>query len=43
MLRYGDYPDPDALVSAVEGFMDEWNATEAHPFRWTYRGTPLVS
>jgi transposase len=43
VLRHGNFHDPDELVDAVEVFMDEWNATEAHPFRWTYRGTPLVS
>ena len=43
VLRYGSYRDPDELVNAVEEFIEEWNATEAHPFQWTYRGTPLVS
>ena len=43
VLRYGNFHDPDELVDAVEGFMDVWNAQEAHPFRWTYRGTPLVT
>jgi len=43
VLRHGSFRDPDELVDAVEAFIDEWNTTEAHPFRWTYRGTPLVS
>jgi len=43
VLRHGNFHDPDELVDAVEGFTDTWNADEAHPFRWTYRGTPLVS
>ena len=43
ILRFGNFHDPDELVEAIEAFIDEWNATEAHPFRWTYQGTPLVS
>jgi transposase len=43
VLRHGDFHNPDELVDGVEGFIDTWNAEEAHPFRWTYRGTPLVS
>ena len=43
VLRYGDFPTPDQLVDTVEAFIEIWNAQEAHPFRWTYRGTPLVS
>ena len=43
VLRYGNFHDPDELVDAVEGFRADWNANEAHPFRWTYRGTPLVT
>ena len=42
VLRYGDFGSPDKLVAAIEAFIDEWNA-RAHPFRWTYDGTPLVS
>lgn len=43
VLRHGDFHDPDELVEAVEAFIEDWNSMEAHPFRWTYRGTPLVS
>ena len=43
VLRHGQFRDPDELVTAVETFIDEWNSGEAHPFRWTYRGKPLVS
>jgi transposase len=42
VLRYGNFSCPDALIAGVEGFIDDWNAREAHPFRWTYKGTPLV-
>jgi len=43
VLRHGIFHDPDELVESVDTFIADWNATEAHPFRWTYRGTPLVS
>ena len=42
ILRYGNFHSVDELVAAVEAFIREWNATEAHPFRWTYEGLPLV-
>jgi len=42
VLRHGSFATPDALVEAIELFIDEWNQFEAHPFRWTYRGLPLV-
>lgn len=43
ILRYGQFENPDALVAAIKGFIADWNANEAHPFRWTYDGLPLVS
>jgi transposase len=42
VLRYGSFRSPDELVVAIESFIDCWNRTEAHPFRWTYQGLPLV-
>ena len=42
ILRYGEFPSPEELVAAVEAFIEQWNQTEAHPFRWTYDGLPLV-
>ena len=42
VLRYGNFRSPDELVDAIESFVDQWNECEAHPFRWTYRGLPLV-
>ena len=42
VLRHASFRTPDELVSAIESFMDTWNREEAHPFRWTYDGTPLV-
>ena len=43
ILRYGNFRSPDALIAAIEAFIEEWNEREAHPFRWTYDGLPLVS
>ena len=38
VLRDGDFPSRDALISAVEGFKEQWNRYEAHPFKWSFRG-----
>ena len=43
VLRHGQFEGPDQLVSAIEVFIEVWNTKEGHPFRWTYRGRPLVS
>lgn len=43
ILRYGNFRSPDELIAAIEAFIQEWNGNEAHPFRWTYEGLPLVS
>lgn len=43
ILRYGQFASTNALVAAIEAFIEEWNVKEAHPFRWTYDGLPLVS
>jgi len=42
VLRHGNFRSPDELVASIERFIDEWNEWEAHPFRWTYLGLPLV-
>jgi len=42
ILRYGNFHSPEELMAAVMAFVDAWNETEAHPFRWTYDGLPLV-
>jgi transposase len=42
VLRHAAFRSGDELVAAMDAFIDEWNATEAHPFRWTYQGLPLV-
>lgn len=42
VLRYGDFHTPTELVQAIETFVRRWNRFEAHPFRWSYQGLPLV-
>jgi len=38
VLRYGSFPSATELTKAVRAFITHWNAHEAHPFRWTFRG-----
>ena len=42
VLRHANFATCDDLVAAIERFIERWNATDAHPFRWTYQGLPLV-
>jgi len=42
ILRYGDFASVADLVAAIEAFIRHWNQAEAHPFRWTSEGLPLV-
>jgi transposase len=42
VLRHANFATCDELVAAIERFIERWNATDAHPFRWTYQGLPLV-
>ena len=42
VLRHGNFDTPDELITAIEDFIEQWNEMEAHPFRWTYEGVPLV-
>lgn len=42
ILRYGNFPTVADLVAAIEAFIRHWNRAEAHPFRWTSEGLPLV-
>jgi transposase len=38
VLKHGSFRTLDELVRAVDGFVAHWNAHEAHPFRWVFRG-----
>lgn len=42
VLRHSIFRNPDELIEAIESFITRWNENEAHPFRWTYQGLPLV-
>lgn len=41
VLRFANFASVEALEAAVDSFVQHWNADEAHPFRWTYKGKPL--
>ena len=38
LLRYASYASTKDLTDAVHAFISHWNAREAHPFRWKFRG-----
>lgn len=39
VLRHASFPDVASVNGRVAGFIDHWNAHEAHPFKWRFRGT----
>jgi transposase len=39
VLRHASFPDVASVNARVDGFMAHWNAYEAHPFNWTFRGS----
>jgi len=41
LLRYGVHNSLEELDADVLGFIAHWNAEEAHPFNWTFKGYPL--
>lgn len=43
VLRYGSFSTAGELVDKVQAFIEQWNEREAHPFRWTWKGLPLVA
>jgi transposase len=38
ILRYASFGSLEELEAALLGFLDHWNAYEAHPWKWTFRG-----
>src|SRR5258705_1353545 len=42
LLRHGSFASVEHLASQVLGFIRHWNAYEAHPFRWNFRGDWLT-
>ena len=41
-LRRGDFASPAEFERRLRAYLDEYNAHQAHPYRWTYTGEPLV-
>jgi transposase len=41
-LQRGDFCSPEEFEVLLQRFLDDYNASYAHPFRWTYTGQPLV-
>jgi hypothetical protein len=39
VIRYGIFWSVSDLRSRISGFIRHWNRAEAHPFRWTFRGS----
>jgi hypothetical protein len=37
IIKYGDFKSPDAQARRILGFVEHWNRSECHPFRWTWR------
>ncbi len=41
-LQRGDFGSMQDFENRVLAYLDEYNLCHAHPYRWTYQGTPLV-
>ncbi len=41
VLRHGDFASRDDLIDKLDSYIINRNET-AKPFRWTYKGTPLM-
>ena len=41
-LRRGDFSSPAEFEARLRRFLDDYNEHQAHPYRWTYTGEPLV-
>jgi transposase len=39
VLRHASFPNVESVNTRVNGFLEHWNAHEAHPFNWTFRGS----
>lgn len=42
ILRYASFSCLEDLDKALLAFLDHWNAAEAHPWKWTFRGQSRV-
>jgi DDE superfamily endonuclease len=41
-LKRGDFRSMEDFEERLHAFLDDYNRSHAHPYRWTYAGTPLV-
>jgi hypothetical protein len=41
-LRRGDFASIKEFEERLRAYLEEYNLELAHPYRWTYTGTPLV-
>jgi DDE superfamily endonuclease len=42
LLKRDDFASEETFIERLRGWMDFYNKEWAHPYRWTYAGTPLV-
>ena len=40
-LKNGYFKSVDELIERINAFIETWNSTFSHPFKWTYRGEGL--
>jgi transposase len=38
VIRHGSFRNRRSLIGTIRAFICRWNAVEAHPFRWRFRG-----
>ncbi len=43
VIRRGNFRSTEELKAKIEAFIEYFNRTMAKPFRWTYKGKPLVA
>jgi transposase len=43
VIRRGNFCSAEDLKEKIEAFIDYFNKTMAKPFKWTYKGKPLVA
>jgi DDE superfamily endonuclease len=41
-LKRGDFCSPQDFATRLEDYLEVYNTHQAHPYRWTYTGQPLV-
>ena len=43
VIKDGVWRSKAQLVAQIMAYIDNYNATKAHPFQWTYAGLPLTA